>query len=734
VTSQFQLFDRFAFRTPVLPITSLNTIDIKSDLFKEAIYIASRDLFRALSDDWENGFDANPLKLQLSLMKYFLRMSTRCTPFGIFAGCGTGLLTSEDIGQVKIKGKNHFKTVTRLDMDFVSILIKRITDDENFRKFLSYYPNNTLYQIGDHYRYIDYKTTSKKRKYTLSEIDTNEYVIKVLDFSRKGALLEHIIQRLADLGEYSNDDIALFVSDLIDSQILVSELYPGVTGNDALFNLQNFLNRTRSVKGSIQLESFISNILSKLSEIDSLPPGRPTNKYDEIEDDIKKVGIEYNPKYIFQSDMFIMDGTASIGNQIKNSLYDGLKVLNKLSYSQESADMKKFKEIFYKRYEDQEVLLSEVLDTDFGIGYGHLTPESAGKNPLLENIGLERKAGKRELTLNTIEYMLLQKYHDFLRLNLSEIELTDLDIIHFDENWNDLPTTMSSMVEILSNGKEGQAPLIYMHAVGGYASNLLTRFAHGSADILAVTEDIIKKEEEYLKPNQVIAEIVHLPEDRTGNILYRPSLRKYEIPYLALTGVDEAHSIPVSDIWVSVSSSKKLKLRSKLLNKEILPRLSSAHNFRNNALPIYQFLCVAQHENSRSSLSFNWGTVLSGEKFLPRVRYKNVILSPATWIIEEKDLVHLKDIESIEFRTGFAKYLKDEKISSQCYICYSDNKLYIDFTDDLSRQLFLTEVRKRKKIRIEEFLFDQKNLFIQDSEQNGYTNQFIFSFYKNNND
>ena len=64
----------------------------------------------------------------------------------------------------------------------------------------------------------------------------------------------------------------------------------------------------------------------------------------------------------------------------------------------------------------------------------------------------------------------------------------------------------------------------------------------------------------------------------------------------------------------------KLVLRSKKLNKYIIPRLTSAHNYQRNSLPVYHFLCDMQHLG-RNMIFFNWGTTLESMfPYRPRVR------------------------------------------------------------------------------------------------------------------
>jgi len=84
-------------RTPLLPFEpeKLDEAGIRAmlhqDWFLEAIYLASPDL-HSMALAWRDGavFEARKQqKLIASLAKYYSRMMSRCTPFGLFASCGT---------------------------------------------------------------------------------------------------------------------------------------------------------------------------------------------------------------------------------------------------------------------------------------------------------------------------------------------------------------------------------------------------------------------------------------------------------------------------------------------------------------------------------------------------------------------------------------------------------------------------------------------------------------------
>src|SRR4029078_12745413 len=116
--------------------------------------------------------------------------------------------------------------------------------------------------------------------------------------------------------------------------------------------------------------------------------------------------------------------------------------------------------------------------------------------------------------------------------------------------------------------------------------------------MLSTKEKECLREEEAHDADKIYAEVIHLPEARTGNVLMRPQLRKHEIVYMGNGSVPFAQQIMLADLLVSVRNNSVV-LRSKKFNKEIIPRLSTAHNFGSGSLPVYKFLCDLQFQQLR---------------------------------------------------------------------------------------------------------------------------------------
>lgn len=234
--------------------------------------------------------------------------------------------------------------------------------------------------------------------------------------------------------------------------------------------------------------------------------------------------------------------------------------------------------------------------------------------------------------------------------------------------------------------------------------------------------------EEQMNPEFLHAEIVHLPESRTGNISMRPGFRTYEIPYLARSTKEKKYQLPVDDLMLQCKDGKTLYLRSKKLNRYIILHLSNAHNYSNNALPIYQFLANMQFAGKRKGIYFNWGAIEDSYDFLPRVVYKDLIFSLQTWhVLKERIQALVDTLYEDSFKKEMKLFVQNLELPEFVMLVDGDNELLIATRNRTSMEMLISTVKKRAGFILKEFLHSGDNSIKW--AQGGYANQLILSFY-----
>mgnify|MGYP003642228212 CR=1 FL=1 len=727
-------FSKFVLRTPIVSFDYYNRLTVEdvvsndmlreayaNPLVKEACFLASPPLYFEM-EKWIRGeLDSKKeRKIQFSLLKYLTRMSTRCTPFGLFAGCSLGDV--DDVTSIENTEPHLNMRHTRLDMNYLVALSQDLSKQKGIREQLLYYPNSSIYQTGNQLRYIEYYYIESRRNHHIIEIDNSIYLQKLLLKSSTGAYLKDLVL-LLEADDIATDDAENFIDELLDSQVLVSELEPSVSGPEFMSQIFKVLIR---IKGTDKEIEFFRKIEQQLDTLDKRLGNSPDN-YLSLRDYLKTYPTSSELKYLFQTDMELRPKVNKLSLEIVESIKKGMALLNKITPPVIEDNLSKFKEAFQERFEKREMQLSKVLDVETGIGY--LQNNGSGDfNPLIDDIVLPFKEdpyNKATINQNAIHRILEEKLISSDQRGGQKIVLTDEDFEDFPLNWDDLPDTLSAMIQIILEA-DGQK-IQFSGAGGSSAANLLGRFCHGDTELNTFTQRITDLEKE-MNPNKVLAEIVHLPEARVGNILMRPSFRDYEIPYLAKSNLSIEHQILLEDLFISVRNGSII-LRSKKLNKEIIPHLTNAHNFSANALPIYQFLCDLQTQNQRVGVFFNFGFLENNRNFLPRVEYRNLILHQAKWKVKKDDIQVL--LTASENNKTFAKEVKEWrarlKLPEYALLSDGDNELLVNFMNMTSVQMLLDTVKNRPEFLLTEYLFANNGLV--KSKKGYFTHQIVVSFY-----
>lgn len=238
--------------------------------------------------------------------------------------------------------------------------------------------------------------------------------------------------------------------------------------------------------------------------------------------------------------------------------------------------------------------------------------------------------------------MLINKLTQSLIKNQYEVPLTETDLEYLEPQWETMPETLSAFIQVpgIPGQKNSQhQQLVLMEVEGTRSANIAARFGHAFPEARTLAKQITAREETSA-PNSIVAELVLPPEKDSQDHFLAPARRSYEIPFLTQSAVPQDHRINPDDILVSLQNDN-LRLRSRKLDKEIIPRLGAGANPSNPAhlsTPLYDFLTDFQQYRRPERLRFDWG-ILSGKyTFLPRLTYKNVIISPARWNISTEEL------------------------------------------------------------------------------------------------
>lgn len=723
----YSILDQFALRTPLFPldfykkvlhekdVTSSDFQNLlKNPILKESIYLASPELYSQIIK-WEKGYlkDAKKVeRLHFAILKYFTRITTRCTPFGLFASCTSGSFT--EATAITLKESSLYNRVTRFDTTFLSQLYQVLLEQSALKAQLLFYPNTSLYAINDHYRYVEYSIVNKRRSYSLEGIMKNEALELIIEQALKGKTIKDLATLLVE-DEISLQDGLDFIEELIEHQILVSELEITVTGEDYFTNL---LHRIKDLTGLDDMYQQLLALEKSLKNLD-IQVGNSIEAYQETIELAQQLVPELDTKYLFQTDCFSTTSNNTLNSDLKKQLSKAFTLFNKMKAPSEGRNLADFARNFTKRFEQSEVPLHLALDTETGIGYGSKKEDS---NPILDDIAIGNSKPKRyqHIVWTDLDDILHHKLitaaqHNDYVITLQESDFKDLPLDH-----SDLPDTLSSIIEIYGDSQ------FYISGAGGSsAANLLGRFSHGEKALLDHVQYITTLEQQMNK-DAILAEIVHLPEARTGNILQRPQIRNYEIPYLGNSSVEKEFQIPIEDLMVSVRN-ESIILRSKKLNKEILPRLGNAHNYSRSSLPIYQFLCEIQSHYKRSWIGFQWHQIHEKHAFLPRVSFENMIFSKARWNIETASFKKLLEEEE-EIMTAVEKWQSSLQLPDYVELIEGDNKLLIHLKNKTSVTMLGHTIKNKTRFILEEFLF-KENGMVTNQQGNSYCNQFVVSFY-----
>jgi lantibiotic biosynthesis protein len=678
---------------------------------RDAVFVASPSLDEALALWQKEPESKQGRKLEAAVVSYFSRAAARATPFGLFAGCTTGTIDAQT--RLHLRGRERYQRHSRLDMDYLWALADAVERDPQLRKIFVYEPNSSLYEAAGRLRLAEARLTDTGRSYHLVAVDKSSYLTAVLEQARGGTTLEAAAEVLVD-DEISHAEAEEYVAELVENQLLVTDARPLVTGDEPVHGLVATLIRHAA---TAQIGERLDQARAALEAIDAGGLGASPDRYRAVASTLADLPAQPDLSRLVQVDLVKPAQEATLGRRVVSEITRGVRLLYQLASPQEHGGLSRFREAFSERYETREVPLVEALDEETGIGFERSNSPLAEASPLLAGLPFapgdqETRpwAGRDALLLRKLAYAIADEASEV------ELETSDLEALASQQH-RPLPDAFYAVATVAAESDraiaQGAFRVLLEYVGGPPGAVLLGRFCHADETLHQFVRADLQAEAAR-RPEQLFAEIVHLPDGRIGNILCRPVLRDYEIPYLGRSGAPVDRQIPITDLLVSVCDDR-IMLRSRRLGREVVPRLTTAHNHDWRNLGVYRFLCALQRQDVTSALAWDWGP-LQHAPFLPRVVSGRLVLCRARWNVSEAELRALGKTKGADQFAAMQAWRAERRLPRYVALADRDQELVIDLDNVLSVAALAHHLRGRRAALLVEMFPDPEALCVTGPE------------------
>ena len=625
---------------------------------REALYLASPPLFDRLCA-WEKG-EGEFNGLAQTTARYLLRMAYRATPFGTFSGVAACTVRPGRTS-IAIPPRTQMKRTVNLDATALSRLAQRVAEHPSVRPRLRYATNDTVLVKHDVVSFTAYQRNPRgKRIYRRVELERSSYLDAIAEIARNGLSVAEIVAEAAPrfAGSASAADIEGFVWELIDYQLLCCDQLVDITHSDELDNL------LAHIPADSELHAPVAQLARTLGSLQGTASLHMPDAYAAVSQDLQALGIRVDRGRATRVDLHApTDPMQMLGDDVVRNLE---RVVGKLvSVSRRKGKIVDFVRLFAERFGESEVPLLLVADELEALGF---SDKDASAPALSRMLGTARKTKAAEVAADSAAQLLDQLLQRALGESAKGYVGID-DLIDEDSAAATPPgDTGAALVAWLSLWRrEGDsAPVLEVRSVGSQEpGRVMGRFGGGSPAIA----DYLKRSAQ--EAADLVAEIVHLPEDKLGNISSRPVTAGYEVRIRGGVSAQVPH-IGLDDLLVSVQRERVL-IRSRTLNRYLALRMSNAHAFdRSDALPIYRFLNIVSNVDYVAE-QISLRRRLPHARFLPGLTYRGIIVARPSWMLSRSDIQALRKAPRDQLAGAFAALRERHALPRWVSLVQGDN-------------------------------------------------------------
>lgn len=618
---RFAPLEPFLLRFPLLPFEQFADFDGSDPLVQEAIALASPSLASARTP-----------KAEAARARYLSRMTTRPTPFGLFAGVSLGRFGPTDL---RLAPRSEHRKRTRPDLKWLLGVVRDLERDPNIVRQLSVFRNSAVWKAGNRLQLLfapewGQQCQAKGRV----SIRATEVALTALHLAEQPIPFERLVRMVSEQYGASPEKSFAFLFRLFQEEFLLSTLRPPLTDKP----LDHVIEGLSHIEGAEATRERLLDLRSRLEAFDQRPLGESRENREGKEGE--ECGIP------LQVDLRIETRAARLSPQVGVEAARAAECLWRLSPAQlEPSHLRSYRMEFLEKYGKREVPLLQVLE--------ELGPPATYAHPPSHREAAPPRFPEQRQT------MLLERLLQAVRKGEREVLLTEELLGRMEETGetskHEAPESLELYAEVVAASPEAVDAGDFLLVLGpnpgtGSAGLTFGRFF----DLLPF---------DFGPPPEGTVRLSFLPPDgKCGNVVITPCRESHD---LALGTTPAASSLALDDILVG-ADSERFTLRSRTLGEV---RFRTGHLLNAKHSPnVVRFLLEVSHAGARGWTPFQWGP-LERSPFLPRVRYGRTILSPATWRFEDPDG---------DWEAAFARWRREWEVPPLVFLGEGDQRILLD--------------------------------------------------------
>lgn len=663
-------------RAPLLPVECCPALAddpgaaLADPRLRAAVAVAAPDLLAQLDRSDLGARDRD--RARRSLQRYAIRMATRPTPFGLFAGvalAGPGPRASV------VLGARH-RSRMRPDFGWLCALAARLESRPEVRRRLRVHANPEVTVCGGRVRLPARLAVDGSGPDRAVDIRATPVVELVLSRARVPVPWAELATEVLAATGAGPDRVEELLTALWEQTFLLTELRPPLTHPAPAAYLAE---RLAGLGEAAEPErAVLAELLAGMAAWDGLDwADRPAAGARLAR--VARRGVPGADGPYAQVDV-ALDLAGTLPPAVADAAARAAEVLLRLS-PPSGPGLARYLARFLDRYgTEREVGLLDLLDPERGLG------------PPEEHAPGTPHRGRLDSLLLSLASAALRE-----RRSAVTLDRAVLDAVAPPPEPGTVPSSLDlSAVVLAASPADVEAgrfrllvgPNLGAQAAGRNLGRFATVLGPGADAVLRSAAEADRRGD----PDALHAELVYLPRAaRSANVAVRPAVWDHEVVLGTTPGVPAARTIPISELRVSVHDGR-FRVRWPAQAGDVV--VHAGHMLSSRAAPAaVRFLDEVARGDRRALRPFSWGPA-AGLPFLPRVEVGRVVLAPARWRIDAVAAASLAPRDA-GFADRLARWRAEWDVPGRVYLAEGDNRLLLDLESPAQVDQLRAALRRR---------------------------------------